>query len=77
MTAPVYLTLKMWIKRLLKMHGCTVLVIPKPICRTLQLRPGDYVQTDLSATQAGAYFVKLNPQEKPDVTDPRNPARTD
>lgn len=77
MTAVLYLFLKMWIKRLLKMHGCTILIVPKPICRALALHPGDYVQIEHRPNAQVAGFYKLPLQEKPDVTDPRNPARPD
>lgn len=70
----IYSQLMSIIKRLLSQHGCTILIIPKPVCRTLDLHPGDYVEIEAGNLPRAGGFRKLNLQEKPDEPGPRHPA---
>jgi hypothetical protein len=68
----VYLIPMATIKRLLKMHNCTVLIIPKPLALQCGLEPGDYVDVFASEMGGSLCVTKIQLPEKPDEPHPGN-----
>jgi antitoxin component of MazEF toxin-antitoxin module len=73
----IYLYFMATIKRLLSQHGCTVMIIPKPVCRTLDLHPGDYIEIEAGNLPHAGWFRKLDLQENPDGKSPGPRAQPD
>lgn len=68
----IYLIPMSNVRRLLKVHNSLALVIPKPVCRTLDLHAGDYVEIEGGNLPRAGWFRKVILPEKPDEPHPGN-----